>query len=166
MMEIILAQPRHLPDILSIYDHARDFMAQAGNPTQWGYGYPQKELLEEDIALGRLWVAAEGDILHCAFVFCPGPEPVYEESPDACWPQDGCYWVVHRIASAGLRKGIGADCLQWCLQRCASLRIDTHPDNFPMQHTLQKCGFQPCGRIYYDGSPRLAFQKYGALGPK
>ena len=124
---------------------------------------PQGELLEEDIALGRLWVAAEGEVLQGVFVFCPGPEPIYEESPDACWPQDGPYWVIHRIASAGLRKGAGSDCIRWCLGRCASLRIDTHPDNLPMQRTLEKLGFQPCGRVYYGDSPRVAFQKYGAL---
>ena len=162
-MEIFPAQPRHLPAILTIYDPARDFMAQSGNPTQWGDGYPQGELLEEDIALGRLWVAAEGEVLQGVFVFCPGPEPIYEESPDACWPQDGPYWVIHRIASAGLRKGAGSDCIRWCLGRCASLRIDTHPDNLPMQRTLEKLGFQPCGRVYYGDSPRVAFQKYGAL---
>lgn len=162
-MEIIPAQLQHLPAILDIYDHARTFMAQAGNPTQWGDGYPQKTLLEEDIALGRLWVAKEGETLHCAFVFCPGPEPIYEESAEACWPDDGPYWVIHRIASAGLQKGVGAVCIQWCLEQCASLRIDTHPDNLPMQHTLEKCGFCRCGRVYYGDSPRVAFQKYGAL---
>ena len=46
-MEIIPAQLQHLPAILDIYDHARTFMAQAGNPTQWGDGYPQKALLED-----------------------------------------------------------------------------------------------------------------------
>lgn len=42
-----------LDRILQIYDHARSLMAETGNPTQWGGGYPPRELLEEDITSDR-----------------------------------------------------------------------------------------------------------------
>ena len=42
--------------------------------------------------------------------------------------------------------------------RAKNLRIDTHADNAPMQHVLEKAGFARCGTIYcQDGSPRVAF---------
>ena len=38
------ARPEDLQDILSIYAIARTFMAEHGNPTQWGKTYPAREL--------------------------------------------------------------------------------------------------------------------------
>ena len=43
-----------LPVIENIYAIARQFMADNGNPTQWGDGYPKRELLESDIEKGEL----------------------------------------------------------------------------------------------------------------
>ena len=52
-----------IEDLLSlrrIYTAARAFMAQTGNPTQWGASFPPEELLREDIRQGRLWVVERG----------------------------------------------------------------------------------------------------------
>ena len=38
-----------LPEILKIYARAREAMAAAGNPAQWGASFPPEELLKEDI---------------------------------------------------------------------------------------------------------------------
>ena len=43
------AQVEDLDEILKIYEFAKKFMADTGNPTQWVGNYPQRELLEEDI---------------------------------------------------------------------------------------------------------------------
>jgi RimJ/RimL family protein N-acetyltransferase len=45
-----------------------------------------------------------------------------------------------------------------------SMRIDTHPDNLPMQRALSKAGFVYCGQIILkggaeDGDLRVAFEK-------
>ena len=45
-MEIRLAEAGDLPVILEIYRRARRFMAENGNPTQWGDGHPPRQLLE------------------------------------------------------------------------------------------------------------------------
>ena len=39
------ANINELNEILEIYAYARGFMAQNGNPTQWGNTTPKKELL-------------------------------------------------------------------------------------------------------------------------
>ena len=54
-------------DILAaaeIYDKARAFMKQAGNPTQWSSGHPNADDIEQDIAdgTGYVWYNAEARI--------------------------------------------------------------------------------------------------------
>ena len=39
-----------------------------------------------------------------------------------------------------------------------SIRIDTHPDNIPMQGLIRKMGFTYCGDVTIE-SRRLAFEK-------
>ena len=67
---------------------------------------------------------------------------------------------MHRIASGGTRRGCASFCLDWALNQCGNLKIDTHRDNRIMQHLLDKNGFTYCGIIYLDdGTERLAYQK-------
>ena len=47
-MRIEQAVREQLPEIMEIYSKARSFMAENGNPSQWGGGYPSRELLEGD----------------------------------------------------------------------------------------------------------------------
>ena len=62
------ARAEDLPALIPIYDAARRFMAEHGNPTQWAAsGYPNGEDLAEDIRLGQLYVLDEGGALHGAF---------------------------------------------------------------------------------------------------
>ena len=52
-----------LPEILKIYENARRFMAENGNPNQWGKTNPPQYTLERDIQLGQLYVVVrEGKI--------------------------------------------------------------------------------------------------------
>ena len=49
---------------------------------------------------------------------------------------------------------------QFCRERgIHSIRVDTHAENKIMQHLIPKAGFTYCGIVYYDGSPRTAFEK-------
>lgn len=64
-----------LDRILQIYDRARSLMAETGNPTQWGGGYPPRELLEEDITSNRLFVyVVNGQLGRCS-PLCWGQTP-------------------------------------------------------------------------------------------
>lgn len=44
-MEIKKAAPEDIPEIVKVYDIARDFMRANGNLSQWGGGYPGKDPL-------------------------------------------------------------------------------------------------------------------------
>ena len=80
------------------------------------------------------------------------------------WLDDEPYGVVHRIAAAQGTRGAASFCMEWCLQKCGNIRIDTHPDNRSMQRALAKSGYTLCGSLTLTegtekGDPRLAYHK-------
>lgn len=158
-MEIRKAVQEDLDIILKMYEEARRFMAENGNPNQWINGYPGEEVVQRDLEKGQLYVCQEDEI--CAvFVFFAEEEPNYRVIWDGAWLNDKPYGTVHRITSQNKRKGAASFCIDWCFAKCPNLRMDTHRDNLPMQSFLKKKGFKPCGVIHVeDGSERIAFQK-------
>lgn len=153
-----------LPEVMDLYAHARSFMAEQGNPNQWGpSSWPPRELIEADIAADKSFVAQTPDgRIAAVFFYDAGQdiEPTYALISDGAWIGDGDYGVVHRIASAHIARGAGEACLRWALARSPHLRIDTHPDNIPMRSLVAKLGFKHCGTIYVyeDKLPRMAFE--------
>ena len=162
--EIRPAEPNELPVILGIYAEARGFMAANGNPSQWGITrYPKEELLEEDIACGRLFVITRNGRIAAVFALTSGEEPTYRVIEDGAWPNDEPYLTVHRLASRTDEHGAARDCLDFARaeaeKKGAGLRADTHRDNAIVQHVLEKYGFVRCGIITVaDGSKRIAYQ--------
>ena len=157
--EIRRAEPADLEEILRIYAIARNFMAANGNPTQWTGGYPQRELLEADIKSRCLYAVCKGNRIHGVFYFVIGEDPTYGYIEGGTWRSDTPYGTIHRIAGDG-SGGIFAACLAFCSRSINHLRIDTHRDNLPMQHVVEKYGFSRRGIIYVgDGSPRIAYDR-------
>ncbi len=160
-MQIRLAQPYDLNEILSIYDAARKFMFEVGNPHQWGTANPPVCRTKEDIAMQKLYVAVDDEIL-AVFFFDIGNDPTYAEIYDGQWLNDSPYGVIHRIAVAdnARGKGVAGFCFNYAFSQCNNLKIDTHKDNIPMQKALCKHGFRKCGIIHFaNGDERIAFQK-------
>ena len=155
--EIKKASPEDLPAILKIYAGARAFMAKTGNPNQWKTGHPPRQLLEQDIREGNLYVlSCEGEI-HGVFAFFLGEDPTYRVIQGNGWRSSAPYGTIHRIAGDG-NGGILHACVGFCRKQIGYLRIDTHEDNRVMQGALKKEGFVPCGIIHIaDGSPRIAY---------
>ena len=148
-----------LPRILEIYEYARNFMAANGNPNQWGKTNPPRETLEADIAAKRLYTVRGGDEICGVFFFEMGEDPTYRRIENGVWLSDAPYGTIHRVASKG-KGGVFAACVEFCLKKCAHLRIDTHRDNHIMRHVIEKAGFQRRGIIYIaDGSPRIAYER-------
>ena len=150
-----------LPQLLQIYETARRFMQQTGNAGQWVDGYPKEELLISDIKQGHSYVCLnENNEIAGTFYYIVGEEPTYLNIYEGSWLNNDSYGVIHRIASSGKQKRIGETCINWCLEKCKNLRIDTHRNNKVMQNILQKLGFTYCGIIYLEnGDERLAYQK-------
>lgn len=159
-MHIRTATMDDLDAIEAIYAHARRFMAESGNPTQWGATHPPRAMLLQDIALGQLYLAEEAGQPCGVFAFILGDDPTYAIIEQGSWLSDAPYGVIHRIASNGNVHGLLRHAVDFCAAKTAHLRIDTHADNAIMQRQIIKCGFTRCGIIRVrDGSPRIAFER-------
>jgi GNAT superfamily N-acetyltransferase len=159
-MNIRLAKLEELPALLDIYDGARLYMRENGNAEQWSGGYPNAEVLTEDIENGRLYVCEDAGVLLGVFCYFEGTDPTYTKIYDGEWLDEKHVGVMHRVAVAVHRKGVASFCYEYCFEKSKNLRIDTHRDNIPMQRSLVKNGFRQCGIIHLlNGDERLAYQK-------
>lgn len=158
-----------LAKVKEIYSQARKFMAENGNPTQWGNTYPSEELIIDDIEKENLHICVDENKNEIVGVFCffIGEDSTYKTIYDGEWITPEVGGVIHRIATSAHSKGVAKTCFDYAFSICGNLRIDTHEDNIPMQKCLAKNHFTHCGIIYTDdGSKRLAYQKYHGLPEK
>ncbi|MBF0818224.1 GNAT family N-acetyltransferase [Streptococcus acidominimus] len=161
-MEIRLAHPNEVTAICQIFEEARAFLAQSGS-SQWQGSYSSQEDVFDDILSGRGYVAiVEGQVAAYTAVQV-GNEPAYNEIYDGKWQHNNfLYTIFHRVAVA--QKFRGQQIIQTFLQgliegeKGPDFRCDTHEQNLPMQHILEKLGFVYCGKVPIDGE-RLAYQK-------
>lgn len=153
------ARINDMPAILDIYRMAREFMAAHGNTVQWQNNHPSREVLENDMEKGQLYVYENNGQIHGVFAFIPGDDPTYRVIENGAWIDDSPYAAIHRVASDGTEKGVFTKVANYCKGQISHLRIDTHELNLPMQGAVEKNGFQRCGTIYIaDGSPRIAYE--------
>lgn len=167
-MNIRRTTPADLPAIERLYEAARASLREMG-VDQWQTGnYPSAKDAETDMTAGTSYVLEDaGEVLGVACIAF-GREPTYETVFEGGWEASPAeYGFLHRIAIAPRAKGKNAAGLFFDeLKRQARereitvLRCDTHRDNLPMQHALQKNGFVRRGVIFVeDGSERLAFEQ-------
>ncbi len=157
-MIIEKANKSHLEEILKIYERARNYMRETGNPNQWKSTHPLPEVLIKDIEKGNLYVITNKNIIHGVFALFYGQDPTYGYI-EGNWLNSGEYVTIHRVASAGKTKGILPLAISYAQDQCDNVRIDTHHDNKIMQHLLSKLNFTKCGIIYLENSePRIAYQ--------
>ena len=148
-----------LSQIMAVYERARRFMAQTGNPDQWGTAYPPEEMIRQDILNGKCYVNLSEGKLRAVFYFAVEEDPTYGYI-DGAWCNAAPYGVIHRLAAGESGRGVAAECFAFAAARCGNIRIDTHEKNIPMQRCLARNGFTRCGTIYLEnGDPRIAYQK-------
>ncbi len=160
-MKIRLADKSEIDTILSIFEAARTFMRTNGNQTQWTNGYPQKELMLDEIESKHCYVCLNEEMeIVGTFCYIEGIEPTYDYIENGEWLNDEPYATIHRVASNGKVRGILEICLDWSFTQKNNIRIDTHEDNTLMRNKVINYGFTTCGIIYVgDGTPRIAYQK-------
>ena len=144
-MEIRLAFPNEVEDIMTIIEEARSYLAQSGSD-QWQSDYPNKETIFEDVLQGQGWVGLQdGQLLAYAAVI-DGHEPAYDAIYDGKWEHNNHrYLTFHRLALADSARGQGLALtfLQGLIEGHdgPDFRCDTHEKNKAMQHILEKLGF-------------------------
>lgn len=150
-----------LPDVMKVYETARQFMQATGNKTQWIDGYPSKAFILQEIKASHSFVCEnENNEIVGTFCFIIGEDATYKNIYEGNWLNHAPYATLHRIASTGKAKGIAKLILDWCFHQHSNIRVDTHRDNKIMQSIVEQYGFEYCGIIYLlDGSERLAYQK-------
>lgn len=156
-MEITKATLTDIDSINAIYEKARRFMCENGNPNQWTNGYPTKEDIIKDISNGNSYVIREDLEVLGVFVFILGEEPTYQVIKNGSWNYDLPYGTIHRIASSGKCKDLTRICFEYCLSKINYLRIDTHKENLPMRKAIERFGFKKCGTIFVRNGERIAF---------
>ncbi|MBQ2752981.1 MAG: GNAT family N-acetyltransferase [Firmicutes bacterium] len=167
-MEIVEALACHLEEMVRITDEAKVQLKNIGTD-QWQQGYPNKDVWEKDIEEKTALVAVEEGKVCGAFAFLTVDEESYRVI-EGSWLTDTPYASVHRFCVSDHVKGTGVagQMFKAAFDKARdmgfkSVRIDTHPGNFPMQKALKKAGFIYCGDIYLvggneDGAKRLAYE--------
>ena len=133
---------------------------------QWTDDYPNRDTVKDDILSQKGYVLkVDGAIAGYMCIDFSG-EPAYE-SIDGSWRSEKNYAVIHRMAfrkifcGKGLSEASFSLAEKLCIEQGVDyLRIDTAYPNKRMQHILEKNGFKYCGVIKYQGSERLAYDKF------
>ncbi len=160
-VQIRTAKMEELPYIMDIFEYAKKFMADTGNPHQWGDIYPAIGDIVKDIERGELHVCTVGGKIQAVFAATKGKTVGYDHLTEGAWIKDKDeYLTIHRLASWGTQRGMADRCIAWCEEKCHDIRADTHEDNKIIQHIFEKNGFKRCGKVViFDGSERIAYQK-------
>ena len=144
-----------------IYDEARDFMKESGNPDQWKGEYPNETDVLWGIQDGTSYVCDDnGEVVATFYYKANADDPTYHRVYGGKWLNGEPYSVIHRIAVKYHGRGIIDFCFNECFKAQKNIKIDTHKDNIPMQRVLKRNGFKYCGIIHLEnGEERLAYQK-------
>ena len=72
------AVKQDLQQIMPLFEIARRFMVSAGNANQWIDGYPQEELISEEIVKGHCFVIEQQKEIVATFCLIIGKDPTYD----------------------------------------------------------------------------------------
>ncbi len=165
-MQLRKAKEHDAAGIMKIIEQAQTDLKESGI-NQWQNGYPNTEVILNDIFHKNSYVLIDGDRLIGTAAISFDGEETYNTIYEGNWSSTGRYAVIHRIAIDREYKGKGFSSViiqnaeAMCNEKeVRSIRVDTHRDNISMQKMLLKNGFKYCGIIYLkDGSERLAYDK-------
>lgn len=156
------AELAELDILMQLFEAGKQIMRSDGNMTQWTGGYPQRDLVANEIQRGNSYIVLTPDGLPVAtFALILTDDPTYKIIYKGRWTDNVLpYGTIHRISSRPDFKDVARQCFEFAYAVRPNLRVDTHADNKIMQHVLLKNGFQYCGIIHLaNGDERLAYQK-------
>lgn len=158
------AKISEIPQIWIIIQDAIERRKNDGS-NQWQDGYPNPEVLKNDITKEIGFVLTENDVLigYCAILITDEPEYANIEGK---WLTNDDFVVFHRVAIAKEQLGKGfAKKMMTSIEKFAfenniySIKADTNFDNLAMISIFKKMDYIYCGEVYFRGSPRKAYEK-------
>jgi len=156
-----------LADQSQIWDILQQAIARrkADGSNQWQDGYPNPEVVRNDIEKGVGFVLTEEDEVVGYTAVLINDEPEYANI-EGEWLTNGDFVVFHRVAISDKHtgKGLAKKILGFIeeharLNNIHSIKADTNFDNMAMMKTFENTGYVYCGEVYFRGSPRRAYEK-------
>lgn len=162
------AQPQDIPAMMHIIDEAKVLLAKDNSP-QWQNGYPNEQVLAQDIKQGFGYVLIVDKQIVATAALQQTPDENYQHIEEGSWlKEEQPFTTIHRIALSSNYRGMSL--ATFFLSHLISesyrlgfrqVRADTHRINQRMKHLLEKTGFQYRGIIYvkdYVDNARDAYQ--------
>lgn len=165
-MEFRKSAIKDIDEIMKIINEAKLYFKK-NNINQWQDGYPNKDVILNDIKNEESFVVINDNKVIGTVVISFKGEKTYNKIYEGTWLSNNDYAVIHRIAISNEFKGFGIGTMiieeaqKLAFEKnIRSIKIDTHKDNISMQKLLVKNNFKYCGVIYLeDRSERVAFEK-------
>jgi len=158
------ATASEIPAIWEILQQAIARRKEDGSE-QWQDGYPNPEVVQKDIERGAGFVLVDGETImgYCAVLI--NNEPEYTKIKGE-WLSNTDFVVFHRIAisEAHLGKRLAIEIMKHIEEfalsnNIYSVKADTNFDNNAMLKIFEKLGYSYCGKVYFRGGEREAFEK-------
>ena len=132
---------------------------------QWQDGYPNLNVVKNDIEKGYCFVLVEGEKIIGYVAVIINNKPAYETIKGK-WLTNDDFVVIHRVAidenylGKGLAKKIINHVEDFALQNnIYSIKADTNFDNFAMMKIFENLNYTLCGEVLLRGAPRKAYEK-------
>ncbi|NGY37950.1 GNAT family N-acetyltransferase [Flavobacterium sp. XN-5] len=153
-----------IPKIWDILQKAISRRKKDGS-NQWQDGYPNPEVIKNDIDKNAGFVLTEGETIIGYTALLISDEPEYEKIVGK-WLTNNDFVVFHRVAISEnhLGKGLATKLVGFIedfaiSNNIYSIKADTNFDNFAMIKVFDKLGYVYCGEVYFRGSARKAYEK-------
>ena len=154
-------------DTSAIWDLLQGAIARrkADGSIQWQDGYPNPEVVANDIRKGAGYVLIQEGLIIGYVAILINDEPEYARLKGN-WLTNVDFVVFHRVAVAEshLGKGVAKE-LFLHIEEFArehgikSIKADTNFDNKPMLFLFDKFKYSYCGDVNFRGSVRMAYEK-------
>lgn len=153
-MQIRKAEMADFDQVMAILKDGRNQLAERGID-QWQGDYPNPDHVKEDIEHGYAYLAKseDGETVGTLSIV-PAPDTTYDQLDGAWQVETNDYVTIHRVAIHS-DHGYASKLYQAVISYFTSgfndvksIRVDTHEDNLPMQHLIEKSGFKRVGTLH------------------
>ncbi len=163
-IQIELARPKNLPDIMTLIRDCTISMQQQGID-QWGDYYPTPEIFKKDVETHTLWLAWQQERMLGTIVLNEDQATEWESIQ---WMYQGPSLIVHRLAvhPDRQRQGIAHQLMDFAEDHAlkngyTSIRLDAYTGNPASLRLYQKRGYRNAGQVQFTHRrlPGYCFEK-------